>query len=147
MPHGVHMRFLSISIVLSATGCADSDDIIVKTGPAHDAIVQLADADVWLVPPLPKDDDPMAPNSITWTLAHPSTKARATITRTCWATNEAELKINDPPDEPVSKRLASGPGCTDFASDYTTAWVELAFDGTKWIGVASGHEGGFSPPE
>lgn len=129
-------------------GCIDVDvDVNIKqddpsitaTGPAHSGDISLADADIWLVPPLSGDD------AIVWTLLHPDAPATAVVQRTCSATAEPFLWLSDPPDWSGSGALATFNGCGEPGKFYST--VELTFDGTQWVGVSASGAATILPPK
>jgi hypothetical protein len=125
----------------------DADDahvIVTATGPAHDADVQLADADVWIVPSLVGATNE-TPGHVSWTLLHPTTSAHALIRRTCTQEPEPFLWLNDPPNWTASGALATFHACGMPGEFYST--VELAYDGAQWIGVSATGAATLLPPQ
>jgi hypothetical protein len=120
---------------------ADSAAIITLVGPDHDGDVQLADADIWIVPPL--NDGGSDP--VVWTLTHPDAPARAIIRRTCGESIEPFLWLSDPPNWSGGSALATFHACGTPGEFYST--VELAYAGSEWVGLSAIGAATLLPPK
>lgn len=131
---------------LSPTTTDPIDDIpnnvVVKTGPAESALVDLASADVWLVPEFV--EHPSADPPIVWTLKRPTAPAFVTITRWCRLHEEPGLRLSDPPD--VWKYGVGGFSGCGF-NEYGGSSVDLVYDGTHWFGVSATNKGQYWSPD
>jgi hypothetical protein len=121
---------------------ADSAAIITLVGPDHDADVQLADADIWIVPSFfVEGSEP--PEKIVWRLLHPNVPATVVVRRTCAADAEPYLWLSDPPD--WTSALATFHPCGTPGEFYST--VELAYDGSEWVGLSATGAATILPPQ
>lgn len=118
--------------------------LVTMTGPDHHADVQLADADIWIVPPLDSSGVD-TPEQVTWALVHPNAPTRALIRRTCTHIHESFLWLSDPPNWTESSTIATLHACGTPGEFYST--VELAYDGVQWIGVSATGAATLLPPQ
>ncbi len=101
-------------------------------GPNHDADVNLASSDNWIVPQLPiTSGDPSF--AVTWTLLHPIDAKKITIYRHCRGT-EAFLWLVDNGDP--NSVIAVVNGCNN-APNETYGEISLVYDGTNWVGMSA----------
>lgn len=122
---------------------AENTTPTTSIGPDHDGIVQLASADIWVVPPLLNGGN--IDNAVIWTLSHPNTPANVIIRRSCTANPEPHLWLSDPPDWNGSSALATFHACGVPGEFYST--IELAYDGFEWVGLSATGAATLLPPQ
>jgi hypothetical protein len=114
--------------------------VVSAIGPDHSAIVPLATADVWTVPPL---DISEFPEMVVWTMEASSEPATVTVRRFCQPTiQEPFLWLHQPTED--GGVVAMLHGCGKPNEFFGT--VTLSFDGAKWIGVDASGAATLVPP-
>jgi len=154
-PYPAIFGVASLATLFATTGCvsvnvqneitsepAPDSTTTTLVGPDHDADVQLGDADFWVVPQLHGSANSPP---VVWTLLHPDEPTTVTVRRVCGNQSEPFLWLSDPPNWSNNSALATFNGCGVPGEFFAT--VELAFDGTAWVGVSASGAATILPPE